>query len=145
MSILKKVDNTDILTKNVDAIASFYHETLGFPFFLPYTKGDSWASIELGNVTLYIFHTDVGEHAPRRTHVNADNAPGLDSFAFEVDDIEAAIDFLDGKVEWGSEAVIPWEHPSGVSYRFRPFYDPDGNMLYITEPHTESALVAKGA
>jgi isopenicillin-N N-acyltransferase-like protein len=131
---LKRIDNMDILTRDVQRLVDFYHDTLGRPFHLPYEPDEEWAAIDLGNLTLYIFRSDVGEHAPRRTAVNADNAPGYDSFAFEVDDLDEAVRALDGRVEWVDEE-IQWKHPSGTWYRYRPFYDPDGNMLYVTEPH----------
>ncbi|RBP64924.1 glyoxalase/bleomycin resistance protein/dioxygenase superfamily protein [Brevibacterium sanguinis] len=133
MVTLKRVDNMDILTHDVDRLAKFYHETLGFDFHFPYVPEEEWAAIDFGNVTLYIFKSEVGQHEPRRTAVNPDNSPGYDSIAFEVDDLEQAIADLDEKVEWVDE-VIEWEHPSGASYRYRPFYDPDGNMMYVTRP-----------
>lgn len=131
---LKRIDNMDILTRDVDTLVQFYHGVLGLPFHLPYEKDEEWAAINLGNVTLYIFKSEVGEHAPRRTAVNPDNPPGYDSIAFEVDDLDAAEAELDGHVEWVDER-IEWKHPNGTWYRYRPFFDPDGNMLYITEPH----------
>lgn len=134
MPTLKRIDNMDILTRDVDTLVQFYHGVLGLPFHLPYEKDEEWAAIDLGNVTLYLFKSEVGEHAPRRTAVNPDNAPGYDSIAFEVDDLDAAEAELDGQVEWVDER-IEWKHPSGTWYRYRPFFDPDGNMLYITEPH----------
>ncbi|MCV7422468.1 acyltransferase [Mycobacterium yunnanensis] len=135
---LKRIDNMDILTKDVQALVDFYHGTLGLPFHLPYEPDEEWAAIDFGNLTLYIFKSEVGEHAPRRTAVNPDNAPGLDSFAFEVDDLDESEAYLDGKVEWVDQR-IEWKHPSGTWYRYRPFFDPDGNMLYITEPHPTDA------
>jgi isopenicillin-N N-acyltransferase-like protein len=135
---LKRIDNLDILCKDVAAVVSFYHETLGLPFFLPYAEDEEWAAIDAGNLTIYIFKSERGEHAPRRTAINPENAPGFDSFAFEVDDLDAAISELDGRVEWANPDIIEWRHPSGTWYRYRPFYDPEGNMLYVTEPHKAS-------
>ena len=135
---LKRIDNMDILTRDVDALVGFYHGVLGLPFHLPYEPEEEWAAIDLGNLTLYLFTSEQGEHAPRRTAVNPDNAPGYDSIAFEVDDLDEAIAALDGKVEWVDEQ-IEWKHPNGTWYRYRPFFDPDGNMLYVTEPHQVSA------
>ncbi|MGV9713508.1 C45 family autoproteolytic acyltransferase/hydrolase [Gordonia sp. NPDC003424] len=141
---LKRIDNMDILSHNVDRLARFYTETLGLPFFLPYERDENWAAIDMGNVTLYIFESTVGEHAPRRTAINSENAPGMDSFAFEVEDLDAAEAALDGKVEWVAER-IEWKHPNGTWYRYRPFFDPDGNMLYVTEPHVTDSHVAREA
>lgn len=135
---LKRIDNMDILTRDVGRLVDFYHGLLGLPFHLPYAAEEEWAAIDLGNLTLYLFRSEAGEHAPRRTAVNADNAPGYDSMAFEVDDLDEAEAALDGKVEWG-DARIEWKHPNGTWYRYRPFFDPDGNMLYVTEPHQAAA------
>jgi len=143
MPALKRIDNTDILTHDVQRLVGFYHGVLGLPFFLPYEPSDDpaeqWAAIDAGNVTIYIFRCLPGAHAPRRTEVNLDNVPGLDSFAFEVDDLDATMAELDEQVEWVTGEVITWKHPSGTWYRYRPFYDPDGNMLYVTEPHKAGA------
>ena len=32
----------------------------------------------------------------------------------------------------------------GTWYRYRPFYDPEGNMLYVTEPHKTGTLAGGG-
>ena len=138
---LKRLDNMDILTNDVPRLVDFYHGTLGLPFFLPYEETDvpedQWASIDFGNVVLYIFHTTNAGNVFRRTAVNLEDPVGMDSFAFEVADLDAALAELEGKVEWVHEGVTQWDHPSGVWYRYRPFFDPDGNMIYVTEPHTE--------
>ena len=139
MPKLKRIDNMDILSRDVDRLVRFYHDVLGLPFHLPYEKDEEWAAINLGNVTLYIFKSEVGEHAPRRTAVNLDNAPGYDSIAFEVDDLDETEAELDGHVEWVDDR-IEWKHPNGTWYRYRPFFDPDGNMLYITEPHISETV-----
>ena len=132
---LKRIDNMDILSHNVDALAEFYHQTLGLPYFLPYLPGQGWAALDAGNLTIYIFESKQGKHAARRSEVNEENPPGLDSFAFEIDDLDQAVAELDGKVELVTAEEVTWTHDSGTWYRYRPFYDPDGNMLYITEPH----------
>jgi catechol 2,3-dioxygenase-like lactoylglutathione lyase family enzyme len=134
---LRRIDNLDILCKDVQALVDFYHGKLDLPFLLPYEPEEGWAAIDAGNLTIYIFRSDVGERARRRTPINPDNPPGLDSFAFEVDDLDEAILDLDGEVEWASDEIITWEHPSGRWYRYRPFYDPEGNMLYVHEPHAQ--------
>jgi catechol 2,3-dioxygenase-like lactoylglutathione lyase family enzyme len=132
---LKRIDNMDILTHDVDRLVGFYHGVLGLPFFLPYEQDEEWAAIDTGNLTLYIFKSEVGEHPGRRTAVNPENPPGIDSFAFEVEDLDEAVEAIDGRVDWVTDDVIEWQHPSGTWYRYRPFHDPDGNMLYVTEPH----------
>jgi glyoxylase I family protein len=132
---LKRIDNMDILTTNVQRLVDFYHGILGLPFFFPYQPEERWAALEAGNLTLYIFETTNTEPVTRRTAVNAKDRPGFDSFAFEVDDLDAAIRDLTGKVQWVVDQPIEWRHPSGTHYRYRPMFDPDGNMFYVTEPH----------
>ncbi|VXC15030.1 conserved hypothetical protein [Pseudomonas sp. 8AS] len=132
---LKRLDNMDILTNDVQRLVDFYHGTLGLGFFLPYVAEEKWAAIEMGNVTLYIFHTTNPAPVERRTAVNLEDKPGFDSFAFEVEILDEAIAYLDGKVEWVTAEPIEWQHPNGTHYRYRPMFDPDGNMFYVTEPH----------
>jgi predicted enzyme related to lactoylglutathione lyase len=136
---LKRIDNMDILCKDFLAVVDFYHRNLELPFFLPYSPEKGWAAIDAGNLTIYIFKTDVGTHAPTRTPINEENPPGIDSIAWEVDDLDATIQALEGRVEWASDEIISWHHESGTWYRYRPFYDPEGNMLYVTEPHKVAA------
>jgi predicted enzyme related to lactoylglutathione lyase len=133
--MLKRIDNLDILCDDVNVLARFYNETLGLPFHLPFVPEEGWAAVDAGNLTIYIFASEVGGHASARTPVNPENPPGFDSFAFEVDDLDDAIDSLTAKdVDWAGD-VTHWKHPSGTWYRYRPFYDPEMNMLYVTEPH----------
>jgi hypothetical protein len=67
-------------------------------------------------------------HPPPR-FTGAVNPPGIDSFAFEVDRLDAAIDELDAhSVRWAGEIVeSEW-------YRYRGLHDPEGNLVYLTEP-----------
>src|SRR5689334_16492269 len=120
---LKGIDNSDILCKDLRKTVEFYHDILGLPFFLPYKPEEGWASVDAGNLRFYIFETAVGEHEPKRSIVNTESPPGLDSFAFEVDDLDEAVRDLDGKVEWAGP-VIKWEHEMAW-YRYRPMYDPE--------------------
>lgn len=133
MTQLRRVDNLDIYCSDIRSMASFYTGVLGMPFFLPYRPESGWAAVQAENVTLFLFESP-GAHPPRRTPVTEENAPGIDSFAFEVLNLDDAVAELDGNVEWADE-VQRWEHPSGVWYRYRSFYDPEGNLLHITEPH----------
>jgi isopenicillin-N N-acyltransferase-like protein len=133
-----RIDNLDVLCHDLGAMTRFYHETLGFPFFLPYEPGQDWAAIQAGDVTVYLLLTGAQARVPRRTSVTEQDPPGIDSFAFEVTDLETAVAELDGKVEWAGPAEV-WEHPGGTFYRHRAFYDPEGNLLHLTEPHKAPA------
>ncbi len=134
MGVLGRIDNLDVLCRDLDVMARFYHEVLGLPFFLPYEQEKDWAAIQAGDVTIYLLRTPVGDHTPRRTSVTEQDPPGIDSFAFEVTDLQTAVASLDGRVQWAGPAAT-WEHRGGTFYRHRAFYDPEGNLLHLTEPH----------
>ncbi|MBS1888642.1 MAG: VOC family protein [Actinobacteria bacterium] len=129
-----RIDNVDLLCRDVGVIADFYHGVLGLPFHFPFEREEGWVALDAGNLTIFIFETTHEADLPRRTPVNEVNRPGWDSLAFEVEDLDAEIARLDGQVEWAAE-IIEWKHPSGAWYRYRPIYDPEGNMFYVTEPH----------
>jgi catechol 2,3-dioxygenase-like lactoylglutathione lyase family enzyme len=124
---LKRLDNIDVVCSDVDALVAFYGGVLGLPLRLPYAPGQGWAGFRAGDVVIYFIEEGVGPHpAPRFT--GGENPPGIDSFAFEVSDLDAAIAELDGVVPWAGEIVTSeW-------YRYRGFHDPEGNLVYLTEP-----------
>ena len=126
--LLKRLDNIDVICTDVDALVSFYGDVLGLELRLPYESGQGWAGFRAGDVVIYFIDEGVGPHpAPRFT--GGENPPGIDSFAFEVDDLDAAIAELDSRgVSWAGEIV------SSEWYRYRGFHDPEGNLVYITEP-----------
>ena len=141
---LKRIDNMDILSNNFDKMVEFYTETLGLDFFLPFEPGEGWAAIDFGNLTLYLFATEHAAPVFRRTGINEQDPQGYDSIAFAVDSLDEAFAELDGKVEWVTGEKTVWEHPSGRWYQYRAFFDPDGNMIYVTEPHESGAVVEAG-
>lgn len=132
---LKRIDNMDILSNNFEKMVEFYTETLGLTFYLPYEPGEGWAGIDFGNLTLYLFETQHDAPVHRRTGANDTDPQGFDSIAFEVENLDEAYEILKDKVEWVHDDITVWEHPSGRWYRYRLMFDPDGNMVYITEPH----------
>lgn len=129
-----RIDNMDIACRNVQAMVDFYHGLLGLDLFFPFEEGQTWAAIQAGDVTLYIFETDNSASNPRRNADLQHDPLGLDSFAFEVDDLDSAVARFDGKVEWAADEER-WDHPTGTWYRSRAFYDPEGNLLHLSEPH----------
>jgi isopenicillin-N N-acyltransferase-like protein len=125
--LLKRLDNVDVLCTDVDAVVAFYRDTLGLKLRLPYEPGQGWAGFRAGDVVIYFIEEGHGPHPPPR-FTGAENPPGIDSFAFEVDDLDEAIAQLDGRVPWAGEIVASeW-------YRYRGFHDPEGNLVYLTEP-----------
>jgi catechol 2,3-dioxygenase-like lactoylglutathione lyase family enzyme len=127
--LLKRLDNLDVICADVEAMTAFYRDVLGLSLRLPYEPGQGWAGFRAGDVVIYLIEREAGagEHPPAR-FTGAPNPPGIDSFAFEVDDLDAAIAELDGRVPWAGEIVTSeW-------YRYRGLHDPEGNLLYLTEP-----------
>lgn len=126
--IAGRLDNIDVVCTSIEPMRQFYGEVLGLPLRLPYEPGQGWVGFRAGDVCIYLLEEkDAGEHpAPRFT--GATNPPGFDSFAFEVESLDDAIAELDGKVPWAGEIVASeW-------YRYRGMHDPEGNLVYLTEP-----------
>lgn len=129
--IAKRLDNIDVVCTDVDAMHTFYSSVLGLPLRLPYDPGQGWVGFRAGDVVIYFIEPEHESHpphpAPRFT--GAANPPGIDSFAFEVDSLDDAIGQLDAQgVSWAGEIVeSEW-------YRYRGLHDPEGNLIYLTEP-----------
>ena len=133
MGLITGMDNHDIACVNVDILYDFYVNTLGLVPAYEYAKEDEWFAATAGATTLYFFKGQ-GDHLPKAGPDITRNRPGIESLAFLVDNLDAAIDALDGKVEWSGEAQR-WEHPNGSWFYFRHLYDPEGNKLSLSEPH----------
>jgi glyoxylase I family protein len=142
---IRGIDNLDIVCDDIEEMVTFYTEVLGLRLFHPYEQGQAWAAFDTGNVVIYVFPSN-GEPRPSlRSPVKSENAAALDSLGLAVADLDEAIDALDGRVRWASDAPGSWKHPSGVWYRYRGFYDPAGTLLYVTEPHTQRTAGGDGA
>jgi catechol 2,3-dioxygenase-like lactoylglutathione lyase family enzyme len=124
--MLKRLDNIDVYCARLGPMVDFYRDTLRLPFVLPYQPQERWAGFTAGDVTIYLIETSEGSPGAPRV---PGGSPGLDSFAFEVDDLDEAISELDRRgVSWAGDIVeSPW-------YRYRGFHDPEGNLIYITRP-----------
>lgn len=134
--LLKRLDNMDILVDDLGTMAKFYNEVLGFEFRLPFKLEDGWAVISAGNMELVMIEAGArGEHAAPRTTpaqdpMGSESPAGIDSFAFEVEDLAEASAELErrGLDSWvGDPIKSEW-------YHYRGFHDPEGNLLYITVP-----------
>ncbi|MBW1714127.1 MAG: VOC family protein [Deltaproteobacteria bacterium] len=140
---IRRINNTDILSNDPEKLSKWYHETLGLPYVAKWDDKVGIASLTAGDYELFFLKTNNPKHAPRRG-MDLDNEPGGQvCFAFEVEDADQAVKDLGDKVEWASE-VLYFEHPNkkGWSYRYAHFYDPDGNMLLVTEPRNMPELEA---
>jgi isopenicillin-N N-acyltransferase-like protein len=125
---LKRLDNIDISVTDVDALVPFYRDLLGLRFRLPYEPGQGWAGFIAGDVVIYLIEESATAPHPAPRLTGGDNPPGIDSIAFEVDSLDAAIAELDGRVPWAGEIVTSdW-------YSYRGFHDPEGNLIYLTMP-----------
>lgn len=125
---LKRLDNIDVVCTDVDALVAFYGGLLGLPLRLPYEPGLGWAGFKAGDVVIFFIQEDAAGPHPAPRFTGADNPPGIDSFAFEVDSLDEAIAELDAHVSWAGDIVTSeW-------YRYRGLHDPEGNLLYLTEP-----------
>ncbi len=128
--IAKRIDNIDVICTEIEPMRAFYGDLLGLPLRLPYKAGQGWAGFRAGDVVIYLIEESgpLPQHPPPR-FTGAANPPGIDSFAFEVDRLDEAIDELDAQgVSWAGEIVeSEW-------YRYRGLHDPEGNLVYLTEP-----------
>ena len=124
--MLRRLDNIDILCVDLNGMVPFYRDVIGLPFVLPYDPAQGWAGFQAGDVSIFLI--EIGGEAQARRTPSAGPA-GLESFAFAVDDLAAAIEELDAHgVTWAAEIVeSPW-------YRYRSLYDPEGNLLHLTVP-----------
>jgi len=128
--MLKQLDNVDIVCQNLDVLVPFYRDVLALPEAHPYHKEQGWAGFKAGNVTLYLIVVTPGNSAEEaRVAAPIGERPGLESLAFEVDDLDEAVGWLSRRgVVWATEVIeSPW-------YRYRGFRDPEGNLLYVTRP-----------
>jgi isopenicillin-N N-acyltransferase-like protein len=129
--IARRLDNIDVICTALEPMRQFYGDVLGLPLRLPYAPGQGWVCFLAGDVVIYLIEEDADSlppHPPPR-FTGTRNPPGFDSFAFEVDDLDDAITQLDGRgIAWAGEIVTSeW-------YRYRGLHDPEGNLVYLTEP-----------
>ena len=124
--VLKRLDNIDVLCADVASMERFYREVLELPHVLPYDPDQGWAGFQAGDVTIFLIGSS---EAPGPRRIPGAGPPGFESFAFQVDDLEQAIaEFERRGVTWAAEVVESrW-------YRYRSFYDPEGNILHLTMP-----------
>ena len=127
------MDNHDIACADVGLLHDFYVGTLGLTPAYPYVAAEEWFAATAGATTLYFFK-GTGEHLPKAGPEIGANRPGIESLAFLVDDLDQAVEALDGRVEWSGPAQR-WEHPNGSWFYFRHLYDPEGNKLSLSEAH----------
>lgn len=117
------VDHPAVAADDVDQLADWYCETLGYEKFFRHEK-PVWLLRAPDGTLLEIMPKDRTPRPERTTWT-----PGWSHLAVRVRDIEEAIAFLDEKgVQWGGEMM-----PAIGGGRVRNLFDPEGNMLQILE------------
>jgi catechol 2,3-dioxygenase-like lactoylglutathione lyase family enzyme len=115
--MLRGVDHVYYWTSDMDRAATFYSEVLGLQ--LVRRSGDAWAEFDGGPIRIALHGVHEGEALPI----------GGATAVFEVDDLDEAMAFLNGK------GVAFDQHIGEVEgfARFASFLDPDGNTLQLIE------------
>ena len=145
---LKRLDNMDIVVNDFPKMVDFYKNTLGLELHPHgYEPDKGWAMFMCGDVDLVLLSVP---NAPRDPHQRSGNyvkdPAGVHSFAMQVEDIDEAIAELDKHgIAWAGDTNVygagqfldelPGDDFDGIWYRFRSFYDPEGNVTHICEVH----------
>ncbi len=145
---LKRLDNMDIVVNDFATMVDFYQNVLGLPLHPHgYEPEKGWAMFMCGDVDLVLLSVPDADRGERQRTADYNEDPaGVHSFAAEVDDIDEAIAALDRHgITWAGETNIygageflgevPGDDFAGIWYKFRSFYDPEGNVMHICEVH----------
>lgn len=120
---LTGIDHPAIAVKDVDAVADWYCDVLGYTKYFRHEK-PVWMLRAPDNSLLEIMPVDDTARPERTTWT-----PGWSHLALRVNDINAAITHLDAhNVTWTGDLI---EAIGGG--KVRAFEDPEGNMLQIVE------------
>ena len=145
---LRRLDNMDIVVNDFATMVDFYRDVLGLPLHPHgYEPEKGWAMFMCGDVDLVLLSVPDADRGERRRTANYNEDPaGVHSFAAEVDDIDEAIAALDEHgITWAGElniygageflGEVPPDDFADIWYKFRSFYDPEGNVMHICEVH----------
>lgn len=114
--LITNVDFIPIPTRDLEAAAAFYGETLGLRRSV-YIPERNYAEFETGNVTVSVYD---------RTQMGMEHHPSLNPLALHVDDVAQARTTLEARgVEFSGETL----DTSVCHMAF--FSDPDGNALML--------------
>ena len=143
-----RLDNMDIVVKDVPAMVEFYKNVLGLPLHPHgYEPEKGWAMFMFGDTDLVLLSVpDAPRDAHQRTGNYVKDPAGVHSFAIGVADLYEAIEDLDRHgIRWADKMMhygaggflecAPKDDFPGIWYRFRSFYDPEGNVTHLCEVH----------
>lgn len=120
---IKGLDHPAVAAENVDTLADWYCEVLGFEKLFRDPR-PIWLLKAPDNTILEILPVDTNPR-PIRTNLT----PGWSHVAFGVDDIQAGIVHLDRHdTKWSS--ILS---PATGGGQVRTFFDPEGNVLQLVE------------
>jgi catechol 2,3-dioxygenase-like lactoylglutathione lyase family enzyme len=119
------IDHPALAVRDVDALAAWYCQHLGYTYYFRHEK-PVWMLQAPDGSLLEIMPTDDTARPTRTTWT-----PGWSHLALRVNDLDAAVRQLDA-------AGVRWEGPAVVAIgggRVRTFFDPEGNLLQLVERH----------
>lgn len=137
-----RFDQVKILTRDLEPLLRFYQEALGCELVIPPLVTEDVVSRGVGvpgaTVTLSALRLPGrGDRGPVLELYSVDGVvsddwdfrPGNGQLAFQVDDLDAAIDkvLAAGGTQLGE--VVEWQGPSGATARFVYLRDPEGNIV----------------
>lgn len=145
---VKRLDNIDVVVTDFPGMVAFYLDVLGLPLHPHgYEPDKGWAMFMCGDVDVVLLSVPDADRVERRRTSNYEQDPaGVHSFAMQVEDLQEAIATLNSHgVEWAGDTVVygagqvldaaPSGDFDGIWYRFRSFYDPEGNVMHVCEVH----------
>jgi glyoxylase I family protein len=121
---LKGIDHPAIAADNLDALADWYCNVLGYNKFFKNEERRVWI-IQAPDGTFIEMMQNDGTDRPKRTIL----APGMSHLALRVSDLSKAIAHLDQhSVRWISDVV-----PAIGGGHLRTFEDLEGNVLQVVQ------------
>ena len=124
-SIFTGVDHPAVAADDVELLADWYCEVLGYEKYFRHPK-PVWMLKAADGTLLEVMPKDDTLRQSRTTWT-----PGWSHVAFRVSDITVAIDYLESKnIRWGGEVM-----DAIGGGKVRNCFDPEGNMIQILERH----------
>ncbi len=124
--MIQSINNIGIAVRDLARSISFY-EKLGFQ--VQSRDETPAASMQIGQVRLYLFKTSSQDGIVPRDLDLVNNPPGIDHISFDVPDVDQFYEQLKGELNFEDE-------PADQSWGARAvsLLDPDGNRLYFLSP-----------